>query len=230
MLSVKLGVLSPPTVKACLGAFMATRTGGLLMAGAVMVAGVIFAPRLVDGVGSAIGGLLGANDPVIVGEGDSSIMVAPGAKPKVAPCSTAEILQKKMCDDVKFVIVDAAKMPHIARNVQLAWADGHPFILHRDSAARPVNYRKSCQSGFVKKYPTNGSCDEYPFASTQEGGNSARTEEVHRDEQNCQGGTLSRAFQDRPIAQGEPFVVIISHPERIATRPWQGEEVRPAGC
>jgi hypothetical protein len=92
-----------------------------------------------------------------------------------------------------------------------------------------ANYKKTCQSGFVKKYPANGSCDEYPFASTREGGGSARTEEVHRDEQNCQGGTLSRAYQDR-IAQGEQYVVVISHPGSIAKRSWQGEEVRPIGC
>lgn len=199
------------------------------MCGVVVVAGAVFAPKVVDRVGSAIGEMFGVNDPVVVGEGESSIMVAAEAKPKTAPCTTAEILQGKVCGDVKFVIIDAAKMPFIARNIQLAWGAGHPFALRRDSAARAANYKKTCQSGFVKKYPPNGSCDEYPFASTREGGGSARTEEVHRDEQNCQGGTLSRAYQDR-IAQGEQYVVVISHPGSIAKRPWQGEEVRPIGC
>jgi hypothetical protein len=210
---------------------MPARTrGGVLVACFVVVAAAIFAPKLVDRMGSAIANLVGANDPVIVGEGDSSIMVAKTATPNVAPCTTTEILQTRKCGDLKFVIIDAAKMPFIARNIQLAWSDGHPFALRRDSTARPANYKKSCQSGFVKKYPQNGSCDEYPFASTREGGESARTEEVHRDEQNCQGGTLSRAYQDRPIVQGEQFVVIISHPDKMAGQAWQGEEIRPMGC
>jgi hypothetical protein len=99
---------------------MATRTrGGVLVAGLVVVTGVVFAPKLVDQVGAAIGELFGANEPVVVGEGVASFMVAAGATPKVAACSTPEILQNKICGNVKFVIIDAAKMPFIARNIQL---------------------------------------------------------------------------------------------------------------
>jgi hypothetical protein len=208
---------------------VATKARSLLFCGVVVVAGVVFAPKLVDRAGSAIGKMFGVTDPVVVGEGEWSIMVAVDARPKTASCATAEILRVKVCGDVKFVIIDAAKMPFIARNIQLGWRDGQPFALRRDSSARAANYKKSCQSGFVKKYPQVGSCDEYPFASTREGGDSARTEEVHRDEQNCQGGTLSRAYQDR-IAQGEQFVVVIFHPDNIAKQPWRGEEVRRIGC
>lgn len=172
---------------------VATKARGLLFCGVIVVAGVVVAPKLVDRAGSALGEMFGVSDPVVVGEGESSIMVAVDAKPKIAPCPTAEILQSKVCDDMKFVIIDAAKMSFIACKIQLAWGDGHPF------------------------------------ASTREGGDAARTEEVHRDEQNCQGGTLSRAYQDR-IAQGEQFVVVISHPDSIAKQPWRGEEVRPIGC
>lgn len=208
---------------------MATKTGGGLLLVGIIVVGLV-AVFGVSKVVDVVEGIFGGNDPVIVGEGDVALMVAADARSKVKPCTAERIIQDKQCDNLKIVVIDAAKMSFIARNIQLAWAAGKPFILHRDSAARPANYKKSCQSGFVKKYPDKGSCDEFPFASTQEGGVSARTEEVHLDEQNCQGGTISRAYQDRPIGQGEQFLVVISRPDKIAKQPWQGEEVRPIAC
>lgn len=77
------------------------------------------------------------------------------------------------------VIMDAAKMSYIARNISLAWGEGKQSILHKDSAGRDGRYNTVCKRVFVKKYD-NGSCDEYPFASTDEGGSGARTEEVQR--------------------------------------------------
>lgn len=39
-----------------------------------------------------------------------------------------------------------------------------------------ANRKKACRTGFQRKY--GGQCDEYPTASTEEGGAGARTEEV----------------------------------------------------
>jgi hypothetical protein len=60
--------------------------------------------------------------------------------------------------------------------------EGKPAVLTKDGALQAANRSKACPRSFVKNHP-KGSCDEYPFASTREGGAGARTEEVHEDEQ-----------------------------------------------
>lgn len=75
------------------------------------------------------------------------------------------------------------------------------------------------------KYPGQGSCDEYEFASTTEGGAGARTEEVPIREQNCQGATIKNAYYTTPgIDIGEEFLVVISNPASIATEPFAGAD------
>jgi hypothetical protein len=68
------------------------------------------------------------------------------------------------------------------------------------------------------------------FASSREGGEGARAEEVHKDEQNCQGGTISSSYQHRPINEGDAYLVVISNPDKIATEPWAGQEVKVTEC
>jgi len=53
------------------------------------------------------------------------------------------------------------------------------------------------------------SLDEYPFASSQQGGAGARVMAVPRGEQSIQGGTLSRFYQNYNINHGDPFLVQI---------------------
>jgi hypothetical protein len=91
------------------------------------------------------------------------------------------------------------------------------------------NRALACPRTFPKQYP-KGSCDEYPFASTSEGGANSRTEEVDQDEQNCQGGTLSRAYQNQGIGEGDGFLVVISHPDKIGKDAWQGRTPEAEQC
>lgn len=81
----------------------------------------------------------------------------------------------------------------------------------------------TCGSGnFTIKYPGAGSCDEYPFASSMEGGAGARTEEVPIREQDCQGGTLSTAYRYQDIAVGDSFLVVILNPDSVADDEFRG--------
>jgi hypothetical protein len=155
-------------------------------------------------------------------------MVGPDAQSKVEQCTAARVIQDKQCDDVKVVVFDAAKMPFITRNVSLAWGEGHDSVLTKNSALQSANRSKACPRSFTKTYPKS-SCDEYPFASTEEGGAGARTEEVHKDEQDCQGGTLSTSYRYQNIKDGDRFLVVIWHPDKIGTQPWQGEEIKVGG-
>lgn len=173
-------------------------------------------------VKDAVGGLF-AGDPVIVGSGDAQLLVADGAETEVAQCSAAVVLAERQCGDLKVVIMDAAEMPYITGNIALAWGEGYDYILTKDAKSRAANYNRSCRKTFVRKY-ADGSCDEYEFASTVQGGNGARTEEVPSREQACQGGTLSTAYRYQTIADGDDFLVVISNPGSIATAPYRGQD------
>jgi len=74
------------------------------------------------------------------------------------------------------------------------------------------------------------SCDEFSFASTREGGEGSRVEEVHEDEQDCQGGTISWSYRNLSINEGDQFLVVISYPDKIAEQVWQGQEVKVGQC
>jgi hypothetical protein len=52
------------------------------------------------------------------------------------------------------------------------------------------------------------SLDEYPFASTVEGGSGAFVTAVPVAEQHYQGGKLSSFFQNNSIAPGDKFRVV----------------------
>lgn len=194
--------------------------GGLLLPVAVVVAAVVyFAP---DTARDVLGSLL-PGDPVVIGVGAEAVMVADGAGDRVRQCTASAVINQKKCGDLKVVIMDAAKMPHITRNVSLAWGEGKDYILTRSSTPRDANYKAACGK-FVKKY-TDGSCDEYAFASTKQGGASARTEEVPAREQDCQGGTIGSAYRWQQIKAGDDFLVAISNPTKVATQPYVGDDI-----
>lgn len=186
---------------------------------AVLVGAVVyFAPEAVDKVGGFLGDLVGANDAVVIGEGETALMVAADAEAKVVNCETATILAEKSCDGLRVLVVDANKMPFIARNTKLAWESGQPAILSMDRARQAANRRAAC-GGFR---PTHGGqCDEYPMASTAEGGAGARTEEVPARENQCQGPSYRTQYPPN----SEQFLVVIGRPDLVATGSFTGADI-----
>lgn len=176
-----------------------------------------------------------SNPPVLIGEDPQlQFLAASDGEGRVRTCVATSVVNDRRCcpvndtacDDVKIVVIDAVRMPFIARNIKLAWMEGRPSILHKettDTTRRDI----VCGSTFVRRYPGIGSCDEYPFASSLEGGDFggllARTEEVHGSEQDCQGGTIRGAYRRYNIAEGDEYIVLISHPEKIPADPWAGQ-------
>jgi len=55
----------------------------------------------------------------------TQVLVADGAETEVAHCSADAVLAERQCGDLKVVIMDAAKMPYITRNIALAWGEGY---------------------------------------------------------------------------------------------------------
>ena len=203
-----------------------TKTGLLLPLLAVI--GLVAYSGL-DTVTDTVGDLFGGNAPVTVEDNDYQLLVGSDGGGKAKQCTAQVALTTRTCGDVKVVVIDAGKMAFIARNIKLAWAEGKPSILHRESANSRAKRGKVCGSSFRKTFP-RGSCDEFAFASSREGGAGARAEEVHEDEQDCQGGTISSAYQHRPINEGDAYLVVISNPDKIASEPWARQEVKVGSC
>ncbi|GAA3037125.1 NucA/NucB deoxyribonuclease domain-containing protein [Actinokineospora globicatena] len=183
----------------------------------------------VDTVTNTLSDLLDDSEPVLIEDNGHQLLVGSDGATGVEQCTARTALTTRECGDVKVVVIDAGKMPFIARNIKLAWGEGKPSILHRESANSRAKRSKVCGASFKRTYP-RGSCDEFAFASSREGGAGARAEEVHEDEQNCQGGTISAAYQHLPINEGDACLVVISNPAKVATGPWTGQEVRVTQC
>lgn len=198
---------------------MARRTSSglvplIIAAGAV----IVFGSQLLDGVQDLL--------PDFGGRSDAEYAVAPGIRPRTDKCTADQILNDRKCDNIKVVQIDATKMPFIARNIQLAWSEGKPFILHKDAPGTDEPKRNAACGRFKAQFP-KGSCDEFVFASSQEGGRpeNVRIEEVPLREQNCQGGTLRQEYRRAQITEGDAFTVVITNPDRIADRPYWGVDI-----
>jgi hypothetical protein len=111
-------------------------------------------------------------------------------------------------EDIPVLEIDASVMPNIARNIHAAVVEeGQPEVLFRETDAGVIaaNRAAACSA-----FCGPGSPDEYPFASTMQGGVGARVASVPLAEQRIQGGVLSRFYQKYGIGRGDPFRVTIN--------------------
>ncbi len=96
-------------------------------------------------------------------------------------------------------------MPNIADHIQDAQSRGYPSILTRTTDRDRIrrNRREACGN-----FKGPDSCDEYPFASTYEGGRGASVRGVPVSEQFIQGGVISAFYNLNGIPDGGQFRVI----------------------
>jgi hypothetical protein len=101
-------------------------------------------------------------------------------------------------------------MKHVARHMYFAINTlDKPTTLHKDSTRATANRRAAgCVPGgpWEPKYP-KWSCDEYPFASTEEGGAGASIRGVPLLENNAQGSKLGGFYRFFHVLDGEKFRV-----------------------
>jgi|GEM_PF-3835151 len=72
-----------------------------------------------------------------------------------------------------------------------------------------VNRRKSVCGGLGSVPREGWSCDEYPFASTYQGGEYASFAIVPEAENSRQGGQLSRFYRASAVRAGDTFLVVV---------------------
>jgi hypothetical protein len=102
-------------------------------------------------------------------------------------------------------IVHARRTPAIAAHIRAAQAAAKPAILHR-----VVPVPRDRGPGACRGWRGPGSCDEYPFASTLEGGpGKASIAGVPVWEQRRQGGDLLAFYRRHRIGNGDPLVVVV---------------------
>lgn len=202
-----------------MGEAVSVKTRVLLAVVAVAAVAVVV-PEVGTKIGDEFKKLIGGVE--LVGDGETQFMVAASAASQVHKCTPDRSLSQQACDDLKFMIFDARKMPYITRNISSAWKSGKPGVLTKDSAAEPQNRKLVCLPSFPRLH--GGECDEYPFASTSEGGKGAQEQEVPGRENRCQGGTIRARYATAGIKDGDSYLVVIIHPEAIALGPYQGDD------
>lgn len=104
------------------------------------------------------------------------------------------------------VTFDSAKVPKIVAHIKSAQTTkGKPKTLTRTTDTTKINNNRSAA---CKNFTGTQSCDEYPFASTYEGGAGASTADVPAAEQSSQGGTLSSFYTANNIVDGSKYDVL----------------------
>lgn len=109
--------------------------------------------------------------------------------------------------------------PYIARNIYEAIEkDEHPSVLTRDNTEINARRYAACGPKAIKKLEEkhkkpnndemlNASCDEYPFASTKEGGEGATVAWVPRAENSKQGGKMAAFLRENQVRSGDEYRV-----------------------
>ena len=128
---------------------------------------------------------------------------------------SAEVLNRPaywefdVAQNLPVLVIKSEKMPNIAAHIKQAQANGKASTLTRitDKAQIDANREAAC-GRFVRQ--GNLECDEYPFASTREGGSGASTRGVPPREQRVQGGTMSSFYRYQNIRNGSQFIVRVN--------------------
>ncbi|TGD56539.1 RHS repeat-associated core domain-containing protein [Flavobacterium humi] len=109
---------------------------------------------------------------------------------------------------VKVHFVEEAKTPNIYKHTLDSFRKGKPSILHYDNDKKAAAQRRYQAT---KNYPSRGAeglqRDEYPYASTFEGGAGANVAYVPASE-NSRQGLLELAPLYKTMKQGEAFLVL----------------------
>jgi RHS repeat-associated protein len=106
-------------------------------------------------------------------------------------------------DNLPVLEISRSKMPNIAKNIEIAQQLGQPSVLTRTTNPTLITSNRDIATrGFNIISP-----DEYPFASTLEGGFGAQVKIVPLKEQQIQGGVLSSFYMKNSIQNGDKFLV-----------------------
>lgn len=197
-----------------------------MMAGVTLgVVGIIVAAPLVIAIAGAVaeygalGALVMANGEIVALTEISALTGASYATGAIIPGPTSipvsgviaaeEVICPAAAESLPVLAFSRARTPEISANIEAAIAEGHPEILAREMAKDAIRANRSAALRGQPKPPSTHSLDEYPFASSMQGGAGARVAPVPRIEQNIQGGIMSNFYREHGIQQGDRFRVVV---------------------
>jgi RHS repeat-associated protein len=126
----------------------------------------------------------------------------------VDQCQESTGLSISQCSEQPIFIVDGKRTPEIAINDISAQAKGHPMLLTYNGGGKLRDNNREL-AGCKSAWQGPGSCDEYPFASSHEGGVGAQTRGVSQSEQHKQGGDLGGFITSNKMVAGDQFLVVV---------------------
>lgn len=108
---------------------------------------------------------------------------------------------------------DRTNAPAINENIRTAIAAGHPSSLTRTNSTQAgINRSAACSpsriAALLGPRPAGAECDEYPFASSVQGGASSQIKWVPGEENGFQSRWLGSFYQVNRIMENDPFNVV----------------------
>ena len=118
---------------------------------------------------------------------------------------------------VPTITFSRAELPHVSLTIITGFGKGHPNVLTKCSLCATTNRRAAFKAASIGGsanelarflgWVGNWSWDEYPFASTNEGGAGAVVLPVPARENSVQGGKLSVFYRQNSLQDGDRFKV-----------------------
>ena len=106
------------------------------------------------------------------------------------------------------LVISASEYPGMAENISHAQRAGHPSVLTYISDLATARANRYAAVKNVEQI-AGLSRDEYPFASTLEGGGGAWVGHISPAEQSGQGGLLKNFYEKHNLKSGDQFIVVI---------------------
>lgn len=111
---------------------------------------------------------------------------------------------------VPTVVFDKKEFPGKVQNIKKALGKKKKMKLNRETDRKVKRANRRAALKGKRKAGKGKSWDEFPFASSKQGGKNARVRAISRKEQCKQGGKLSAFYRNNNVKDGSPFWVQIS--------------------
>lgn len=108
------------------------------------------------------------------------------------------------------VVFDSATFRDKVKNMKKKMGKSGKKKLTRQTSRSAIRKNRRAALKGAKKGPSGTSLDEFPFASSTQGGKGAAVKAIRVSEQNAQGGKLSAFYQANGIGNGDSYWVQVT--------------------
>jgi uncharacterized Zn-binding protein involved in type VI secretion len=127
--------------------------------------------------------------------------------PSGGPANAATMAGTVHRSALKVIEFDKDDFPNKVKNMQKRM--GETKMLTRQTEKKDIRQNRRDALHGKKRAPGGKSLDEFPFASTTQGGKYASVAAIPVSEQNAQGGKMSSFYQNNDIGDGDSYLVKI---------------------